>query len=345
MLNISSGIPLKLHDNVRKVDAAIANEDVPGKIEGDFPESTSKGSGSAVYGSGATMKTCKFDSLACVTTDRGDCKDGSSGNSNDPTIEVKQIANPPARTSSVSGLNAGFAGYGHDRSSPYQGSSFQSTYTGHNSSYNTFGQQTFQSSQSAGRNDSGPQAMEVILQHSGGFQHKIRENDVIKLREQLAFYMLAFQEARRDKARFVMDSGEASKKPKVKEAVDLRKNAFRSVLALSRITREMLGIDVGSVDTIAEATIGQSKLFASSFVVAAGLNKFLGHSKFLVVDNYAFGSVLVKFQDTSDLQKVDGMVFKNELVGPFVVTKVYYVEAQSRDYAELLDLFVPKFNF
>ncbi|KAM0865808.1 hypothetical protein ACQ4PT_043036 [Festuca glaucescens] len=90
-LNISSGIPLKLHDNVRKVDAAIANEDVPGKIEGDFPESTSKGSGSAVYGSGATMKTCKFDSLACVTTDRGDCKYGSSGNSNDPTIEVKQI--------------------------------------------------------------------------------------------------------------------------------------------------------------------------------------------------------------------------------------------------------------
>ncbi|KAM0908730.1 hypothetical protein ACQ4PT_015268 [Festuca glaucescens] len=630
-LNISSGITLKLPDNVRKVNAAVANEDVPAKIEGDFPESTSKGSGSAMYGSGATMKTCKFDSLACVTTDRGDCKDGSSGNSNDPTIEDKQIgkklavetqsycttaaepsinpipcadehakvspsnnpvigpegslplpsskrnssesldvqhdssakkqkmsvleegspkmaseadqtsyrvpcdpldeplaweeieriekfnmlskkkysyssssgvmlhepllpvgsvcmtsstqhqyldggpsmlqssqpglssgyqsilrdrnaktfhggsrtvnfayplasqvmlsnihdlhlsnysssqaANPHARTSSVSRLNAGFAGYGHDRSSPYQGSSFQSTYTGHNSSYNMFGQQTFQSSQSAGRynscqhddeivggsddfvvppfpdfmirsphvratpqyhqnsygqqqrafrelgadpnalknyiiepnlpyriynfdvvmlpvredhfwivvvanfmqqqfeiycpyydataaeniamnvidnfkkayttayyseryniynfqimpaqivsdnvneNDSGPHAMKVILQHSGGFQHKIRENDIIKLREQLAFYMLAFQEAGRDKARFVMDSGEASKKLKVEEAVDLRKNAFISVLTISRITREMLGIDVGSVDTIAEPTIGQS---------------------------------------------------------------------------------------
>ncbi|KAM0884181.1 hypothetical protein ACQ4PT_031159 [Festuca glaucescens] len=661
-LNISFGITLKLPDNVRKVDAAVANEDVPAKIEGDFPESTSKGSGSAVYGSGATMKTCKFDSLACVTTDRGDCKDGSSGslplpsskrNSSEslavqhdssvkkqkmsvleegsskmaseadqtsyrvpcdpldeplaweeieriekfnmlskkkysyssssgvmlpepllpvgsvcmtsstqhqyldggpsmlqssqpglssgyqsilrdrnaktfhggprtvnfvdpPASQVmlsnihdlhlsnyssSQAANPHARTSSVSRLNAGFAGYGHDRSSPYQGSSFQSTYTGHNSSYNTFGQQTFQSSQSAGRynsgqhddetvggsddfvvppfpdfmirsphvratpqyhqnsygqqqrafrelgadpnalknyiiepnlpcriynfdvvmlpvreehfwivvvanfmqqrfeiycpyydataaeniamividnfkkaytsayysecyniynfqimpaqivsdnvneNDSGPHAMKVILQHSGGFQHKIRENDIIKLREQLAFYMLAFQEAGRDKARFVMDSGEASKKLKVEEAVDLRKNAFRSVLTISRITREMLGIDVGSVDTIEEATIGQSNLFASSFVVAAGLNKFLGHSKFLVVDNYACGSVLVKFQDTSDLQKVDGMVFKSELVEPIVVTKVYYVQAQSRDYAELLDLFVPKSNF
>ncbi|KAK1668642.1 hypothetical protein QYE76_056801 [Lolium multiflorum] len=43
-------------------------------------------------------------------------------------------------------------------------------------------------------NDSGPQAMKVILQHCGGFQHKIRENDVIKLREQLVFYMLTFQE-------------------------------------------------------------------------------------------------------------------------------------------------------
>ncbi|KAM0832044.1 hypothetical protein ACQ4PT_065145 [Festuca glaucescens] len=591
-LNISPGKPLKLHINVRKVDVAVAKEDVPAKIESDFPESSSKGSGSAVYGSGATMKTCKVDSLACVTTDRGDCKDGSSGNSNDPTIEVKQIgrklvvesnlvltqsycttagepsinpipcpdehakvspsnnpdtskqpfsrntvigsegscrmildedhslrlpsskrnsseslavqhdssakkqkmsvieegsskmtseagqisyrvpcdpldeplaweeiariaklnmfsknkqsyssspgvmlpepllpagslcmtsstqhryldggpsmlqlpqpglssgyqsilrdrnaktfhggsrtvnftdppasqvmlsnmhdlhlsnysssqaANPPARTSSVSGLNAGFAGYGHDSSNPCQGSSFQSTYTGHNISYNTFGQQSFQSSHSAGRynssqhddetvggsdyfvvppfpdfiirsphvratpqyhqnsygqqqrafrelgadpnalknyiiepnvpcmiynfdvvmlpvredhfwivvvanfmqqrfetycpyydatateniamividnfkkaytagyyseryniykfqimlaqivsdnvneNDSGPHAMKVILQHSGGFQHKIRENDVKKLCEQLTFYMLAFQ--------------------------------------------------------------------------------------------------------------------------------------------------------
>ncbi|KAM0863288.1 hypothetical protein ACQ4PT_044692 [Festuca glaucescens] len=271
-LNISPGMPLKLPDNVRKVDAAVAKEDVPTKIEGDFLESSSKGSGSAVYGSGATMKTCKVDSLACVTIDRGDCKDGSS-------------VNPPARTSSVSGLNAGFAGYGHDSSNPCQGSSFQSTYTGHNSSYNMFGQQSFQSSQSAGRprivqtrgrwathrnfglsmqvggyvhdyvmnvfaatvmeeqydnsvsrafrelgadpnalknyiiepnvpcriynfdvimptqivsdsvneNDSGPHAMKVILQHSGGFQHKIRENDVKKMREQLTFYILAFQ--------------------------------------------------------------------------------------------------------------------------------------------------------
>ncbi|KAM0863287.1 hypothetical protein ACQ4PT_044692 [Festuca glaucescens] len=158
-LNISPGMPLKLPDNVRKVDAAVAKEDVPTKIEGDFLESSSKGSGSAVYGSGATMKTL----------------------------------NPPARTSSVSGLNAGFAGYGHDSSNPCQGSSFQSTYTGHNSSYNMFGQQSFQSSQSAGRNDSGPHAMKVILQHSGGFQHKIRENDVKKMREQLTFYILAFQ--------------------------------------------------------------------------------------------------------------------------------------------------------
>lgn len=108
---------------------------------------------------------------------------------------------------------------------------------------------------------------------------------------------------------------------------------------------EMLGIDVGSVDTLAEAIIGQCNLFASTFVVAAGLHKFLGHTKFLVVDNYVCGSVLVKFQDASNLQKVDGLVFKSELGGPFVVKKVNYVQAQSHDYAELLDLSVPKPNF
>ncbi|KAM0924437.1 hypothetical protein ACQ4PT_004858 [Festuca glaucescens] len=364
-LNISSGIPLKLHDNVRKVDAAVANEDVLGKIESDFPESTSKGSGSAAYCSGATMKTCKLDSLACVTTDRGDCKDGSSSNSNDPTVEIKQIGKKLAvetqsycTTVAEPSINPIPSVVEHAKVSPSNNpvigpeGSLPLPSSKRNSSESLGVQHDW--------NDSRPQAMKVILQHSGGFQHKIRENDVIKLREKLAFYMLAFQEAGRDKARFVMDSGEASKKPKVEEAVDLgeaskkpkveeavdlSKNAFKPVLAISRITREMLGIYVGRVDTIAEATIGKSNLFASSFVVAAGLNKFLGHSKFLVVDNYAHGSVLVKFQDTSDLQKVDGMVFNSDLVGPFFVTKVYYVQAQSRDYAELLDLFVPKSNF
>ncbi|KAM0824834.1 hypothetical protein ACQ4PT_069943 [Festuca glaucescens] len=783
-LNMSSGTPLKVHDNVREVDAAVANEGVLGKTEGDFPESTSKGSGSAACCSGATTKTCKVDSLACVTADRVDCKDGSSGNSNDPTVEQigkkladetqsycttaaepsinpiafadehakvstsnnpvigpegslplpsskrnsseslgfqhdssakkqkmsileegsskmaseadqtscrvpcdpldepsaweeiekieklkmlskkkfsyssssdvllpehlvpagsvcmtssgqhqyldggpgmlqssqpglpsgyqgilrdrnaktfhggprsvnfadppasqvmisnnhglhlsnsssSQAVNPPARTISVSGLSTGFAGYGHDRSIPYEGSSFQSSYnTRHNSSYNTLGQQTFQSSQSAGQynsgqhddedvggnvdfvvppfpefmirsphvratpqyhqnsygqqqvrfntslsqgtdnrgsttglsqsqplhhgnhrpflsirdstqaeidmmewvrkylptqfarsprivetrgrwathrnfglsmqpggyvhdyvmnvfaatvmeeqydnsvflnqrrpqclkyimysesvDDSGPQAMKVILQHCGGFQHKIRENDVIKLREQLAFYMIAFQEAARYKARFLMDSGEASKRPKVEEAVDLGEaskkpkvedavdlgeaskkpkveeavdlgeaskkpkvedavdipmflqNVYTPALDISRITMGMLGIDVGRVDTIAEATFGKSSFFTSSFVVAHGLNKFLGHSKFLAVENFHHGSVLVKFQDTSDLQKVDGMVFKYDYFGPFHVKKVYYVEAQPTDYAELLDAFVSNSNF
>jgi hypothetical protein len=90
-LNMPSVTPLKVHDNVRQVDAAVGNEAVLGKIEVGFPESTSKGSGSAACSSGATTKTCKADSLACVNADRVDCKDGSSGNSNDPTVEVKQI--------------------------------------------------------------------------------------------------------------------------------------------------------------------------------------------------------------------------------------------------------------
>jgi hypothetical protein len=90
-LNMPSVTPLKVHDNVRQVDAAVGNEAVLGKIEVAFPESTSKGNGSAACCSGATTKTCKVDSLACVTADRVDCKDASSGNSSDLTVEVKQI--------------------------------------------------------------------------------------------------------------------------------------------------------------------------------------------------------------------------------------------------------------
>jgi hypothetical protein len=66
-----------------------------------------------------------------------------------------QAVNTPGRTISVSGFNTGFAGYRHERSIPYEASSLQSSYnTGHNSSYNTLGQQNFQSSQSAGRYNS-----------------------------------------------------------------------------------------------------------------------------------------------------------------------------------------------
>jgi hypothetical protein len=79
---------MKVNEKVRQADEAVL-----GKIEVAFPDSTSKGSGSAACCSGSTTKPCKVDSLACVTADGVECKDGSSGNSNDPTVEVKETGN------------------------------------------------------------------------------------------------------------------------------------------------------------------------------------------------------------------------------------------------------------
>jgi hypothetical protein len=107
---------------------------------------------------------------------------------------------------------------------------------------------------------------------------------------------------------------------------------------------DMLGIDVGPVDTIGEATFSRCRFFTSTFVVAHALNRFLGHTKFLAMENYHHGSVLVKFQDPNDLQKVIGHVFKYDYLGPFHVRQVYYVEAQPTDYAEFLDGFVSNSN-
>jgi hypothetical protein len=87
-LNMPSGTTMKVNDNVSQADEAVL-----GKIEVAFPDSTSKGSGSAACCSGSTTKPCKVDSLACVTADGVECKDGSSGNSNDPTVEVKETGN------------------------------------------------------------------------------------------------------------------------------------------------------------------------------------------------------------------------------------------------------------
>lgn len=108
---------------------------------------------------------------------------------------------------------------------------------------------------------------------------------------------------------------------------------------------DMLGIDVGPVDTIGEATFSISVFFTSTFVVAHALSKFLGHTKFLAMENYHHGSVLVKFQDPSDLHKVTGHIFNYDFFGPFHVRQVYYVEAQPTDYAEVLDAFASKSNF
>ncbi|KAM0859027.1 hypothetical protein ACQ4PT_047453 [Festuca glaucescens] len=428
-LNISPGMLLKLPDNVRKIDAAVAKEDVPAKIEGDFPESSSKGSGSAVYGSGATMKISADSSINPIP-----CPDehdkvspsnnpviGSEGSCHMILDEDHSLRLPSSKRNSSESLavqhdssakkqkmSRAFRELGADPNAlknyiiepnvpcriynfdvvmlpvredhfwivvvanfmqprfetycPYYDATaaeniamividnFKKSYTAgyYSERYNIYNFQIMPAqiiSDNINENDSGPHAMKVILQHSGGFQHKIRENDVKKLREQLTFYMLAFQEAGRDKTRFIMESGEASKKRKVEQATDVGKTAFRSNLSTSRITREMLGIDVGSVDTLAEAIIVQCTLFASTFIVAAGLHKFLGHIKFLVVDNYVSGSVLVKFQDASDLQKVDGLVFRSGIAGPFVVRKVNYVQAQPNDYAELFVLSVSKSNF
>ncbi|KAM0840237.1 hypothetical protein ACQ4PT_059840 [Festuca glaucescens] len=365
-LNISPGMPLKLPDNVRKVDAAVAKEDVPAKIEGDFPESSSKGSGSAVYGSGATMKTSAEPSINPIPCPDEHAKRAFRELGADPNALKNYIIEPnvPCRIYNIDVVMlpvredhfwivvvANFMQQRFETYCPYYDATaaeniamividnFKKAYTAgyYSERYNIYNFQIMPAqivSDNINENDSGPHAMKVILQHSGGFQHKIRENDVKKLREKLTFYMVAFQEAGRDKKRFIMESGEASKS-----------TAFRSNLSTSRITREMLGIDVGSVDTLAEAIIGQCTLFASTFVVAAGLHKFLGHTKFLVVDNYVSGSVLVKFQDASDLQKVDGMIFRSGIAGPFVVSKVNYVQAQPHDYAELFVLSVPKSNF
>ena len=108
---------------------------------------------------------------------------------------------------------------------------------------------------------------------------------------------------------------------------------------------DMLGIDVGPVDTIGEATFSITRFFTSTFVVAHALSKFLGHTKFLAMENYHHGSVLVKFQDPSDLQKVTGHIFNYDFLGPFHVSQVYYVEAQPTDYAEVLNAFASKSNF
>ncbi|KAK1682290.1 hypothetical protein QYE76_043138 [Lolium multiflorum] len=179
------------------------------------------------------------------------------------------------------------------------------------------------------------------------------------------------QEAGTHKARFVMDSGEASKRPLVEDAVDLveaskkpkvedavdvayasRIRKFEDIAKsinpsteLQRITMDMLGIDVGPVDTIGEATFSISRFFSSTFVVSHALSKFLGHTKFIAMENYHQGSVLVKFQDPSDLQKVTGHIFNYDFFGPFHVSQVYYVEAQPTDYAEVLDAFASKSNF
>ena len=97
----------------------------------------------------------------------------------------------------------------------------------------------------------------------------------------------------------------------------------------------MIGIEIGRTETLAEVIIGEGCLFSRSFVVAASLEKFLGHQKYIVVDNSVTGSVLVKFEEASDMQKVDGLLFRTGAAGPFRIRKVHFVQAQANDYSDL----------
>ena len=108
-------------------------------------------------------------------------------------------------------------------------------------------------------------------------------------------------------------------------------------MSIPNVIREMLGVGWENIDTFGEAVVKVGKLFSSSFVVAACLNQYLGHTKFLTLDNCIAGSLLVKFENDDDLEEVNDMAFTSQLYESFVIRKVNSVQAYPSDVAALFN--------